>query len=198
MAMAKTTGKRDHLIDTALALFNRDGIHATGIDAILAQAGVAKMTLYNHFKSKDELVLACLRRADEKTRNSFMRQIEQRTAAPRERLLVLFDVLGDWFRSADFHGCNFINACAEYTQPNNPIHRAAAEHKKMMFDYVAQLTRAAGAPDEMLAQGMALLLDGAIARAHVSGDKAAAARAKVAAATLVDAALGPAPADAST
>ncbi|MGE0733976.1 MAG: TetR/AcrR family transcriptional regulator [Alphaproteobacteria bacterium] len=191
--MAKAAAKRDLLIETALALFNRDGIHATGIDTILAKAGIAKMTLYNHFKSKDELVLACLRRADEKTRNGFMRQIEQRAGAPRERLLTLFDVLADWFRGADFHGCNFVNACAEYTQPSDPIHRAAAEHKQLMFDYIAHLATAAGAPDGTLAERLALLVEGAIAIAHVSGDKGSAARAKCAAAVLIDAALGPVP-----
>jgi len=191
--MAKSAGKRDRLVETALALFNRNGIHATGIDAILAEAGLAKMTLYNHFKSKDELVLACLRRADEKMRNTFMRQIEQRASVPRERLLALFDALGEWFRSADFHGCNFVNACAEYTQPNHPIHRAAAEHKQLMFDYVAQLAKAAGAPDAILAERLTLLAEGATAIAHVSGDRDAAARAKRAAAVLIDAALGPVP-----
>ena len=79
--------RRDHLVDTALELFIRDGFHATGIDKILAESGVAKMTLYKHFKSKDELILSALRRRDERFRNWFMRAVESRAQAPRQRLL---------------------------------------------------------------------------------------------------------------
>ena len=85
--------RRDHLVDTALEMFCRDGFHATGIDKILAHAGVAKMTLYNHFRSKDELILAALRRRDEKFRNWFMRAVERLGKTPRNRLLAIFDAL---------------------------------------------------------------------------------------------------------
>ncbi|MCZ6886228.1 MAG: TetR/AcrR family transcriptional regulator, partial [Alphaproteobacteria bacterium] len=68
------SSKRDHLIETALGLFCRDGFHATGIDKILAASGCAKMTLYNHFTSKDELILAVLHRRDETFRNDFRRK----------------------------------------------------------------------------------------------------------------------------
>ena len=84
--------RRDHLVDIALDLFSRDGFHATGIDKILAESGVAKMTLYKHFRSKDELILAALRRRDERFRNWFMRTVERRADTPRERLLAMFDV----------------------------------------------------------------------------------------------------------
>ena len=87
--------KRDHLVETARRLFYRDGFHNTGIDAILAEAGVAKMTLYKHFKSKDELILAVLRRQDEEFRNQLMRRVEKDHKGPRERLLGLFDVIGE-------------------------------------------------------------------------------------------------------
>ncbi len=107
--------RRDHLVDTALEMFCRDGFHATGIDKILAQAGVAKMTLYNHFRSKDELILAVLRRRDERFRRAFVRAVERRASAPRDRLLAIFDALGEWFCRNDFTGCTFINASAEYT-----------------------------------------------------------------------------------
>ena len=90
------TSRREHLVDTALELFYQDGFHATGIDKILAKAGVAKMTMYKHFKSKDELILAVLRRRDELFRNWFMREVERRAQTPSERLLALFDVYDDW------------------------------------------------------------------------------------------------------
>ena len=90
--MAST--RRDHLVDTALKLFARGGFHATGIDTILAEAGVAKMTLYNHFRSKEELILAVLRRRDELFRNWFVKRVEQQADQPRQRLIAMFDVLG--------------------------------------------------------------------------------------------------------
>ena len=178
--------RRDHLVDTALELFYRDGFHATGIDKILAEAGVAKMTLYNHFKSKDELILAALRRRDENFRNWFMRAVERRGTTPRERLLALFDVLDEWFRGPGFSGCMFINASAEFSRCEHPIHAASAEHKRLILDYVRKLTEAAGAgkPDE-LAQGLMLLIEGAIVLAHVMGERNAAVVARQPAECLI-------------
>ncbi|MGH7058716.1 MAG: TetR/AcrR family transcriptional regulator, partial [Acetobacteraceae bacterium] len=88
--------RRDHLVQTALALFSRHGYHATGIDRILAESGVAKMTLYKHFRSKDDLILAALRHRDEQFCRWFQSEIEARAAHPRERLLAVFDVLEAW------------------------------------------------------------------------------------------------------
>ncbi|MDJ0935396.1 MAG: helix-turn-helix domain-containing protein, partial [Kiloniellales bacterium] len=109
-----TATRRDHLVDTAAKLFARHGFHATGIDRILAEAGVAKMTLYKHFRSKDELILAALRRRDEEFRNWFRRRVEARADAPRARLLAVFDVLAEWFEQPDFAGCTFVAAAAEF------------------------------------------------------------------------------------
>jgi len=173
------SSKRDHLVDTALDLFCRHGFHATGIDKILAASGVAKMTMYKHFKSKDELILATLHRRDEKFRNDLMRDVERRSKTPRDRLLAIFDVLGDWFSGRGFTGCTFINASAEYGAPENPIHAAAAEHKRLIFGYVLGLATDAGAKDPgALAQGLMLLGEGAIVMAHVAGQKDASDQAK--------------------
>ena len=178
--------RRDQLIDTALELFYREGFHATGIDKILAEAGVAKMTLYKHFKSKDELILAVLRRRDERFRDWFMREVERRTKDPRERLLVVFDVMAEWFQKSEFSGCLFINASAEFGRREDPAHALCAEHKRLLFDYLKTLSRAAGAAQpDALARSLAILVEGAIVVAHVCGDRAAAADAKAAAATLI-------------
>ncbi len=80
------SSKREHLIDIARRLFYRDGFHNTGIDAILAEAGVAKMTLYKHFKSKEELILACLHRQDEEFRNGLMQRVEKQSGEPDRTL----------------------------------------------------------------------------------------------------------------
>lgn len=186
--------RRDHLVDTALALFYRDGFHATGIDRILAEAGVAKMTLYKHFKSKDELILAALRRRDERFRDWFMAEVERRARPPEARLLAVFDALAAWFARPDFNGCMFVNASAEFARTEDPVHALAAEHKRLLLDYLKTLARAAGAAEpEALARKLELLVEGAIVAAHVCGDRAAAADARAAAETLLAAAL-PAPA----
>ena len=183
--------RRDVLVDTALDLFCRDGFHATGIDKILAESGVAKMTLYKHFRSKDELILAALRRRDERFRNWFMRAVEQASGDPRERLLAMFDVLGTWFRKPEFYGCVFINASAEYGGPDHPVHATSAEHKRLMLGYVRELAAAAGARDaEQLACELMLLMEGAIVMAQITCSSHSAERARGAAEKLVDAGLG--------
>ena len=184
------SGKRDHLVDSALDLFYRDGFHATGVDKILAKAGVARMTLYNHFKSKDELILATLRRRDEKFRNWFMRAVERSASTPQDRLLSMFDVLEEWFAGTKFSGCMFINAAAEFARPDNPIHMAASEHKFLVLKFVRELSIAAGVPEpEELANELMLLMEGAIVMAYVAGDRKAAARAKTAARKLIQLSL---------
>ncbi len=186
-----TRSRREHLVDTALELFSREGYHATGIDKILAKAGVAKMTLYNHFKSKDELILAALRRRDEQFRNWFMRDVERRGRTPRGRLLAVFDTLGAWFDNPKFSGCSFINASAEFGSPDDPIHGACAEHQHLVLGYLTELARAAGAKDpERLAESLMLLMEGAIVLRHVACRRDSARKARAAADVLVQQALG--------
>ncbi len=181
--------KREQLVETALKLFCQGGFHATGIDRILAESGVAKMTLYNHFKSKDELILAALRLRDERFRNSFMKDVERKTSDPIERLLVMFDVLGKWCSSKGFTGCTFINASAEFSGHDDPIHQAAAEHKRLLLNYIRQLTESADLenPGE-LAEQLNMLMEGAVVTVQVTGDCKRAKYAHSAAEVLIRAA----------
>jgi AcrR family transcriptional regulator len=182
--------RRDELVDRALELFYRHGFHATGIDRVLAEAGVAKMTLYKHFRSKDELILAALRRRDERFRTWFMREVERRGRSARERLLVVFDILQAWFQSREFRGCMFVHAAAEFHDLDDPIHAAASEHKRLIRDFLGQLAREAGAADPgRLAGALNLLFEGAIAVAHVAGDDRAASDARRTAEVLIEGAL---------
>ena len=179
--------KREQIVTEALKLFYRDGFNATGVDKICADAGVSKKTLYNHFKSKDELVLATLRQRDESFRNKFMRETERRASTPRERLLTLFDALGAWFQEKDFSGCMFINASAEYSSQDDPNHMLSAEHKRLVRDYIRELAEQAGARDpKALSTQLNLLVEGAIVEAHVSGNKEAAKLAKSMAQVFVE------------
>jgi AcrR family transcriptional regulator len=188
--------RREHLVETALRLFYTHGFHATGIDRILAEAGVAKMTLYKHFRSKDELILAALRRRDELFRNWLMGAMEHASSNPRERLLAMFDALDDWFHgralgALGFHGCAFIKASGEFDDANHAVHRACAEHKRMIVDYLAGIAASAGAADPAaLAEQLALLKEGAIVTAQVRGTSGAALQAKLIARTMIDAACG--------
>ncbi len=178
--------RREELVETALEIFQREGFHATGIDRILAAASVAKRTLYHHFRSKDELIIAALRLRDERFRNDFMKRLEERARAPAEALLAIFDVLAELQERREFRGCAFINACAEYGDRDSPIHSLAAEHKRLILAYVRKLAEAAGARDPQgLARQLCILMDGVIVTAQVSGDPEATRSARDAAKLLV-------------
>ncbi len=186
--------RRDHLVDTALRLFYTGGFTATGIDKILAEAGVAKMTLYKHFRSKDDLILAVLQRRDEQFRGWLTGEMEKASKEPEERLLAMFDALGTWFagrafKGLGFSGCAFTNASSEFAEQSHPAHRAAAEHKLRIVEYLERLCAQAGAKDPgALAEQLALLKEGAIATAHVRGMPEAASLAKDMARNLIAAA----------
>ena len=188
--------RREHLVETALRLFYTHGFHATGIDRILSEAGVAKMTLYKHFRSKDELILATLRRRDELFRNWLMGAMEQAGGDPRERMLAMFDALDDWFHgralsTLGFHGCAFIKAAGEFDDPDHAVHRACAEHKRLIVDYLTGLATTAGAAEpKTLAEQLALLKEGAIVTAQVRGMANAAEQARPIARAMIDAACG--------
>jgi AcrR family transcriptional regulator len=193
--------RRDDLIDAAMRVFGCEGYHRTNLDRVLQEAGISRMTLYNHFKSKDELILAALRRRDEMFRHALARFVEGRTDDPHERLLAVFDFVGEWCASPDFHGCMFINAAAEYAERDSAIRRFGAEHKRAQHEYLRGLCEAAGLPDaETVAAELALLLEGAVVCALVSDqvvnddDAGAPARvAKSAARTIIEKSFSSAP-----
>lgn len=182
--------KREQIVTEAQKLFYKNGFNATGVDRVIAAAGVSKKTLYNHFKSKDELILATLRKRDELFRNNLMRETERLGNTPKERLLTIFDALGTWFHEKDFTGCMFINAAAEFPEADNPSHIVSAEHKRLVCDYVRDLAAQANAQNpEELSKQLNLLMEGAIVEAHVCGNKDAASRAKTMAEVFVNLAL---------
>ncbi len=187
----KRSGKRDKLLDTAIALFCKNGFHASGIDRILKESGVAKMTLYNHFRSKDDLILAALRRYDETGRKAFVKAVEKMAPDPRGRMLAFFDIVDNWVQDETFLGCPFVNAASEFHDKDHPAHRVAAEHKRLLGSYMARLAGDAGAGDpDALARQLMLLYEGAVNLAHVAGDRGAARSARTAAAVLIDHAVG--------
>lgn len=181
--------KRDELVRKALSIFYRDGFHATGMDTLVAETGISKTSMYNHFRTKEDLILAALGQRDEDFRNRLMQRLEAEDS-PRERLLALFDFLHDWFDEPGFRGCMFIKASAEYQEADHPIHLQAAEHKRRLFDYVRDCAVTAGAPDaDGLARQLLLLKEGAIVAAHMGYERDPAGDARAAAQILLAAGL---------
>jgi AcrR family transcriptional regulator len=178
--------KRDQLLETAWRLFYRDGYHATGIDRILADAGVAKMTLYKHFRSKEELILAVLKKRSDQFSESFSRFLDAKKRAPERQLLAVFDWLLVWVNSKDFRGCVFQKAMAEFQDMHDPIHQAALAHKVAFHGEIRRLVlEAALANPKALADQLALLVEGAIVSSHASGSPMPAVQAREAARTLI-------------
>jgi AcrR family transcriptional regulator len=182
--------KRAELIRKSLDLFYGNGFHATGMDLVAAETGVSKTSIYKHFRSKEELILAVLKLRDEDFRTWLYGRLEARADTPRGRLEALFDVLEEWFEQPGFQGCMFIKASAEYQSPEDPINRQSAEHKRLLQEHFAGLAAAAGAQDpDALARQLMLLKEGAIVLAALTHSSAPARDARAAAAALINQAI---------
>ncbi|TCR65453.1 TetR family transcriptional regulator [Bosea sp. BK604] len=160
---------RLHLIETALRLFNESGYHATGVDLIIAEAGVAKTTLYRYFQTKEDLILAALARRDEDERAAMREFVEQRSSDPAARLLATFDFLEVLVREERFRGCFFVSAAGEHKDEADPIFRAAFLHKRLVLAYFEELAHAARlAEPKRVAAELNLLHEGALAVAQMT------------------------------
>ena len=176
---SRPASARERIDQTAYELFSRHGIRAVGVDTISARSGVAKMTLYRHYPSKDDLALAFLRRREELwTRSWLQQEVERRAQAPAERLLAVFDVFDKWFRRSDFEGCSFVKVLLEHDDPEHPVRRAAEAHIETIRAFLRQLAEEAGvrAADGFARQWQIVMM-GSIVAAY-AGDRDAARRAK--------------------
>lgn len=189
-ASASVSAARDRLVDTAVALFNRYGFHATGVDRIVAAAKVAKKTLYSHFPSKEDLILAALARKEATFTEKFIPMVTASSGDPKQRLLTLFEMAKSWFSDPDFYGCLFVNAAVEYSEPGHPINACARRFKVHLRAFIREQAVAGGAADpDLLADQIALLFEGATTVAQVSARPDAATTARQIAATLIDSAF---------
>ena len=179
---------RDRILDTAYDLFSAHGTRAVGVDRIIAEAGTAKMTLYRNFASKDELIVAFLAVREERwTRGWLQAEVERRASTPRERLLAIFDVFGEWFEREDFEGCSFINVMLELSDREDPGRLASVQHLSVIREFLAGLAAEAGVADAAaFAHQWHILMKGSIVAA-AEGDASAAARAQELGALLLDA-----------
>lgn len=163
----------DRILAVATELFCRDGIHATGIDRILAEAGTAKMTLYNRFGSKEGLIYAVLKQEGETWRSWFAETLDKLGATPEEKLFGVFSALEKWFATKTYYGCAFINAVAEHNKQDKTIQALTLEHKRAVLAHLETLAREAGCSRPAdLAHQLGILMDGAIVAAMVTGNPA--------------------------
>ncbi|MFZ0388013.1 MAG: TetR/AcrR family transcriptional regulator [Solirubrobacteraceae bacterium] len=174
-----TTDARERLLAAAYELFSRRGVNAVGIDMIIQRSGVARQTMYRHFDSKQELVLAFLDRRDQLwTRDWLQATVERGGGKPATRLLAIFDTFDLWFHEPDFEGCSFINVMLEHPDPDHPVHRACAVHLAAIRRFVAELARGAQIDDpDGFARDWHMLMKGSIVAA-AEGDRDAAKRAR--------------------
>jgi AcrR family transcriptional regulator len=162
--------KREHLLAVAQRMFCETGFHAVSVDTILEEAGVARMTLYKNFGSKD-LIVATLKREDRMFRQWLVSAVEAQSNHSEDRILGLFHALHDRFASEGYYGCAFIRASIEYPVPGHPVHRAAREHKEMIRSYLRGLAaEVEGADPMMLSEQLYLLFEGAITASQLHGE----------------------------
>ena len=179
-------GARERLLEAADDLFYRRGIRNVGIDEIIATAGVAKASLYNHFASKDELVAEYVRRRGAAWWAWFRAGLEARSSTPEGQLIAVFDVLVEWVGDSRFRGCALQNAGVELADPTHPAHQSVVSSKRAVRAFLASLATQAGyrEPGEV-AEQLALLFEGAIITALLEGTVGPARTARAAALALL-------------
>jgi AcrR family transcriptional regulator len=169
---ARNTG-RDRLIAAGIELFYRHGFGAVGIDQVVDKAGVTKTTFYKHFESKDDLMVAAVKTRDEWQSAAWDRAVRQIGGDdPAGQLLATFDVMDAWFNDPEFHGCMFMNAAAEFPNPNDPVHQAASAYRRKLRDHWRDLARKGGADAggaETFADCYAALVEGALILRQTQG-----------------------------
>jgi AcrR family transcriptional regulator len=178
--------KRQHIIETAYALFKREGFHATGIDRIIAEADVAKMTMYRHFPNKDALIVEVLDWRAERFEAQLAR-LAGAAATPEQKIATIFDWHARWFDSPDFHGCLFQHALAEFSDPDHPVFKAVTRQKTGLKRRIEEILRASSSSDrsKSTATALLMLIEGATLLAQMGQGKAGLRAARRAAAGLL-------------
>lgn len=177
---------RERLLETAYAMFAARGVRDVGVDEVIERADVAKATLYRHFPSKDDLVVAFLAEREQRwTLDWVEAEAKGRGSEPEQQLLAIFDLFDEWFHRQDFEGCAFINVMLELG-PGHPAGSASVRHLENIRAVVGRLAEEAGFRDpSSFARSWHILMKGSIVQA-VEGDLDAARRAKSMARLLID------------
>jgi AcrR family transcriptional regulator len=177
---------RERILETAYELFSRRAIRDVGIDEVIERAGVAKATLYRHFPTKDDLVVAFLERREERwTRAWVEEEARRRGTTPEEQLLAIFELFDEWFHRDDFEACSFVNVLLEMG-PAHPAGQASVRHLATIRSVVSGLAEEAELRDpDSFARSIHILMKGSIVSA-AEGDAEAAQRARSMAALLIE------------
>ncbi len=181
-----TRNLREHILQTASELFYSQGIKATGIDTIVKASGVAKMSLYKYFPSKDDLVLAHLQRSKEAMQAAMLSWLADKDGDPRQKLLAVFDFFAEIMANPGFRGCPFINAAAEFADQASPVQQATAEFYAAFRQLLADLAKQTGISNaDELASQLSMLIAGAIVREQMQKQSGAMRTATAAAEILI-------------
>jgi len=182
----ETSEARQRILETADRLFYQDGLRAVGIDRIIAEAEVAKMSLYKHFPSKDDLILAVLKHREESAMGFFRSAMEGHSKKAKNPLRAFFAALKDWFESPGFRGCAFQNAAVELADPAHPGTEFVRRHKQRFGEFLRNVVEeTVGKAAAKVAPAVALLVEGAVVTAVIQGSPDAADVARDAALKLV-------------
>jgi AcrR family transcriptional regulator len=186
-SQSQTTGARERLVATAYELFCRYGVQSVGIDRIIDEAGVAKTTLYRHFRSKDELVLAVLELREKLWSQEWLEaSVRRRARTPEKQLLVIFDLFHEWFQLDEYEGCFFMNTMLETKDLTSPVRVESERRLANIHSFVRDLAKDAGIrrADDFAHHWQQLLL-GSIAAAS-KGDREAARRGRTMASLFLE------------
>lgn len=183
---APATTTRQRLLDAAIVRFYEHGFHAVGIDAIIEDAGVTKTTFYNHFESKDDLIVAVLVDQDRRDMEALAEMLTTHGGDARAKALAIFDLIADWVNDPEFKGCLFINASVQFPNPNDPVNKTAAQHGASLVRVFTDLATEFGAPDpRALGKQFCMLVVAGITGRHSGSDMEAADMARDIAAALL-------------
>jgi AcrR family transcriptional regulator len=181
---------RERILRTASRLFHEEGVRTVGVDRIVAESGVAKMSLYRHYRSKDELILAVIRDEDERWRAALEAELDRRAGDSRARLLALFDALASGTAAKGYRGCPFQNTAIGLADPEHAASGAVAKHCRYTRRLLGELARDAGAADpDTLADELHVLYEGGLVTGFAARNRRAGAIARAAAERLIDAQL---------
>src|SRR6478736_4900903 len=182
----ETSEARQRILETADRLFYQEGTRAVGIDRIIAEAGVAKMSLYNHFRSKDDLILAALKYREEGVLEFFRSSMARHAKKAKTPLRAFFAALKDFFESPGFRGCPFQNAAVELADPSHPGTEFVRGHKQRFSEFLRGLVEeTVGKAGSKFAPVVSILVEGALVTAVIQGNPEAADVARDAALKLV-------------
>ncbi len=165
---------QEHILQTASDLFYQQGIRNTGVDTIVKAAGIAKMSLYKYFPSKDDLILAYLQRSEVAMLELIRQGMAEKKGTPQEQLLAVFEVFENLLKHEQFRGCPFIKAASEFAADSNPVQQATADFYQDFCTVIAEQAKVVGVADpELLAEQWVLLIIGAIIREQVQRNSGA-------------------------